>query len=129
MGILRKVGGLVLGHEEGWGKRGQYYVYDIIDPRFEPPRVIYVGKGLGDRMYQHEKDMRRYLKRGSAMKLTCLHKRILEIIDDGYTVGYNVSFRTDNEEEAYQAESKRINRFGLERLCNEVYGYRPRRRR
>jgi hypothetical protein len=106
-------------------KDGKYYVYKLIDPRYQPPRVFYVGKGTGNRMYQHEKDMRKYLAAGRAgiMRMQPKHKRILEIIDDGYKVIYEIAFRTDNEEHAYQAESAVINDIGLEKLTNETYGY------
>jgi hypothetical protein len=105
-------------------KYGRYYVYELRDPRFVPSRTFYVGKGTEDRLYQHHKDMRRYLKtRAGIMHMQPKHKRILEIIDDGREVEHVIIFRTDNEEEAYQVESRRIEHYGLERLCNETYGY------
>lgn len=106
-------------------KQGRYYVYELRDPRFSPARTFYVGKGTEDRIYQHVKDMRRLLKRGRAgiMHMQPKHKRILEIIDDGYEVIYVIIFRTDIEEEAYQVESRRIEHYGLEKLSNETYGY------
>lgn len=106
---------------------GRYYVYELVDARFEGGRVFYVGKGTEGRMYQHEKDARRLLGQGrrGVMRLQPKHKRIIEIWDDGYKVEYRVVFRTDDEEEAYQAESKRIDHYGLEHLTNETYGYRP----
>lgn len=112
-------------------QHGRYYVYELMDPRFYPPRTFYVGKGTENRMYQHAKDMRNYLKAGKygAMKLQPKHKRILEIEDDGFAVKYEVVFRTDNEEHAYQVEAKRILHYGLEKLTNETYGYRPKRQR
>lgn len=111
-------------------KNGKYYVYKLVDPRFDPPRVFYVGKGTGNRMYQHEKDMRRFLlTRAGKMSMRPKHKRILEIIDDGYSVVYEVGFRTDDEEEAYQVESKIIDKIGLEHLTNETYGHRRKRLR
>ncbi len=109
---------------------GRYYVYELTDPRFNPPRVFYVGKGLGGRMYEHEKDMRRLLKRGrgGVLRLQPKHKRILEIVDDGEKVVYQVIFRTDNEAEAYRVESWYIDKIGLEHLTNEQYGYKPKKR-
>lgn len=107
---------------------GRFYVYKLVDPRYTPPRVFYVGKGTGNRMYQHEKDMRKYLVAGRAgiMKMQPKHKRILEIINDGYAVVYDVGFRTDDEEHAYQVESRLILDIGLENLTNETYGYNSR---
>ena len=106
-------------------KYGKYYTYELRDPRFTPSRTFYVGKGTEDRLYQHEKDMRRLLKRGRAgiMRMQPKHKRILEILDDGYAVEYFILFRTDIEEEAYQVESRRIEHYGLEHLTNETWGY------
>lgn len=110
-------------------KNGLYYTYELIDPRFDPPRVFYVGKGTGDRMYQHAKDMRRLLKKGTRaamMSLKPKHKRILEIEDDGYHVVYHVPFRTNDPDEAFQVESLLIDKYGLEKLTNETYGHRKR---
>lgn len=111
-------------------KYGKYYVYELRDSRFKPSRTFYVGKGTEDRLYQHVKDMRRLLKRGRAgiMRMQPKHKRILEILDDGKEVEYYIVFRTDNEEEAYQVESRRIEHYGLEHLTNETYGYKRRAR-
>lgn len=106
--------------------RGTYYVYELLDPRFDPPRVFYVGKGTGSRMYQHEKDARRLAGSGNDMRLKHKHKRILEIIDDGYEVRYHVLFRTEREWEAFQVESGRILFYGLQKLANETYGYSAR---
>lgn len=112
-------------------KYGKYYVYELRDPRFTPSRTFYVGKGTEGRVYQHEKDMRRLLNRGRAgiMRLQPKHKRILEILDDGFKVEYYILYRTDIEEEAYQVESRRIEHYGLEKLSNETYGYNPAKRR
>jgi hypothetical protein len=104
---------------------GRYYVYGLLDPRFDN-KPFYIGKGEGDRVYQHEKDTRTLLKRGTPLamtKMSCKHKRILEIWDSGMNVGYDFYFRTDREGDAYQYESKIIRHYGLERLTNEVYGY------
>ncbi len=110
---------------------GRYYVYQLIDPRFRFPRIFYLGKGTGDEMTRHDRDMRMLLKkgRGGAMKLGCKHKRILEIIDDGYEVGHEIIFHTDSEEEAYRVEAYYIEKIGLEKLANEQYGHKPKKRR
>jgi len=108
-------------------KNGKYYVYELVDPRFSPPRTFYVGKGTENRMYQHAKDMQRLVKtRAGKMKLQPKHKRIIEIRDDGREERYKILFRTDNEAEAYAVESKRIESIGLERLTNETYGHQAR---
>ena len=112
-------------------KYGKWYVYELRDPRFIPSRTFYVGKGTEDRLYQHQKDMRRLLKRGRGgiMRMQPKHKRILEIIDDGLEVEYYILYRTDDEQEAYQVESRRIEHYGLEHLTNETWGYSPTKRK
>jgi hypothetical protein len=104
-----------------YGKRGRFYVYELADPRFEPPRVFYIGSGEGDRAYQHEKDTRSLVLHPMQMKHK--HKRILEIWDDGKQVQYGILFRSAWRWQAYEVESEYIRRFGLERLSNETYGY------
>ncbi len=103
---------------------GQYYVYALIDPRNQKP--FYLGKGTKNRMYQHRKEMETLMKKGnpgSMMALSCKHKRILEILDAGYTdIEYEVLYRTDEEGDAYRAERHYIENYGIERLTNETYG-------
>jgi uncharacterized protein len=103
---------------------GEYYIYALRDPRTNKP--FYIGKGSHDRMYQHMKDMRRLIKKGtpgSMMALSCKHKRIIEILDAGYAdIDYEILYQTDEEGAAYRAERQYIADYGLERLTNEVYG-------
>lgn len=106
---------------------GYYYVYELIDPR--TGSTFYVGKGTGNRMYAHAEETRRILKSGRMMKLSCKHKRILEIWDAGFEVIYHQPHHTDDEERAFQEESKLIKHYGLERLTNETYGVNLSRRR
>lgn len=114
----------------GWDNEpdGAYYVYELIDTRFREPVVFYIGEGIGDRVYQHEKDTRSLLVRiartpGAAMKLSCKHKRIVEIWDMGYEVQYAIVFRSNSRCRALQVEAQYIKQFGLERLTNETYGW------
>ena len=105
-------------------KDGPYYVYELIDTRFREPVVFYVG----DRVYQHEKDTRSLLARiarnpGAATKLSCKHKRIIEITDMGYEVHYAIVFRSNSRCRALQVEAQYIREFGLERLTNETFGW------
>jgi hypothetical protein len=107
---------------------GPYYVYELLDARFDRPVVFYIGSGYGDRMYQHEKDARAILSRitktpGAAMKLSCKHKRMIEIWDAGYEVQYAIAFRSRSRCRAYQVEAQYIRDFGLERLSNETFGW------
>ena len=106
---------------------GEFYVYGLEDPRYDPPRVFYIGKGSHDRMYFHEQETRRLLKRGTPaamMAMHCKHKRIVEILDAGFDhVPVVVLFRTDDESDAFRVERGHIERIGIERLTNETYGY------
>jgi hypothetical protein len=102
---------------------GEYYVYALIDPRTNVP--FYLGKGSHDRMYQHQRDMERLMRKGTAgamMALSCKHKRIRDIIRAGYEVKYEILYRTDEEGDAYRAERQAISDYGLENLTNETYG-------
>jgi hypothetical protein len=110
---------------------GEYYVYALIDPRFQRP--FYIGKGSKDRGFQHERDMRRLMRKGTPgamMALSCKHKRILEILDSGVIdssctencIPVEILFRTDEEGEAYRVERHYIAEAGIERLTNETYG-------
>jgi len=123
MKLLKKVVGL----SEEKGEVGRYYVYELINPLTD--RVFYVGKGTKDRVSSHEKETRAILKSGRMMRLHHKHKVILEIWDAGQEVRQNIVWRTDDEEEAFQVESRHINWYGLERLTNETYGKRPRLKR
>jgi hypothetical protein len=104
---------------------GQYYVYALKDTRFDPPQIFYYGKGSKDRMYAHQKEMERLMKKhtpGAMMALSCKHKRILAILDAGVQVGYEVVEEFDEEGASYRAERGYIADYGLERLTNETYG-------
>ena len=119
----------VLGFESE--PEGYWYVYRIKDPRFSPPKVRYVGKGTGNRMYQHEKDAKILLKRGTPkamMSMSCLHKWFLELWDNGYEPLYEKIYHTNNEDRAYAVEAEHIRHVGLERLLNEAYGHKNRGR-
>lgn len=106
-------------------KYGEFYVYALLDARFDPPEVFYIGKGVHDRAYQHEKDARNLLKKGTKMammSLSCKHKRIIAILDAGLEVLVEILYRTDEEGEAYRVERQYIEEYGLEHLTNETYG-------
>lgn len=116
--------------EKTYHKDGRWYVYEILDPRFDPPFVFYLGKGTGDRMYEHAAFTRRMLKAGkdgkvkpgNVLDLQPRHKRLIEIWDSGMDELYRVPYRTNNECDAYRAEAERIEKHGLEKILNEQYG-------
>lgn len=88
-------------------------------------KTFYVGKGTKDRVLTYEKETRSILKSGRKMKLKHKHKVIIEIWDAGYDVIQQIVYRTDDEQEAYEIESRAIDEIGLEHLTNSTYGHRP----
>lgn len=92
----------------------KYYTYQLIDPTTNLP--FYVGKGCGNRMYKHVKDV----KLGKIPNKTNhkLFKKIREILDCGNAVVYEKLIETDQELEALALESAFIDFYGLDKLCN-----------
>jgi hypothetical protein len=104
--------------------QGKYYVYYLIDPRNN--RVRYVGKGIGSRAYQHEKMAKRLLNQGVRgwMRMSCVHKWIIELYDLGLRPLYEIPYRTDDEQDAYRHENRSIVYFGLPHLLNQIPGHK-----
>jgi len=93
--------------------KSHWYVYELIDPRTDT--VFYVGKGKGQRMYQHEQDA----KRGICSKKT---NKINSILGAGCEVHKRqVAFFWD-ESAAYDHETDVIEDYGLENLTNIMKG-------
>lgn len=123
--------------QTGQGKEmsGRFYVYHLRYPYdlevfgHNAGRIFYTGKGSGERLLNHERETRRILKANRLMELHHKHKVIIEIWDAGFDVVQEIVYRTDDEEDAYQAESHHIREIGLDRLTNETYGWRPKRKR
>lgn len=90
-----------------------YYVYKLIDPR--DGRVFYVGKGKGQRMYQHEKEARRG-------KYSRKCKAIREIIGSGAKIRYEIDSHHKVEADAYARERELIDEIGLCNLTNVIPG-------
>ena len=134
MGVRAWLRGTTQQHSYHSSRTGRYYVYHLRYPN-EPAfgilagTTFYIGKGTHDRVLQHEAETRRILKSGRMMDLSHKHKTIIQVWDAGYDVWQVIVDRTDDEEEAYQIEAKQIRDFGLERLTNATYGWKPRRKR
>jgi hypothetical protein len=124
--------GLFTKKEAGLGKHGRYYVYCLHYPD-EPwvfgrkaGTVFYIGKGTRDRVSAHEKETRALLAGLHFMAMKHKHKVILDIWEAGYEVVQEIVGRTDDEQTAYDEESKLINKYGLHCLTNATFGHRPR---
>jgi hypothetical protein len=86
-----------------------FYVYELIDPRDGKP--FYVGKGVRNRVYQHERDAAR-----GAEGPKC--DRIRSIEAEGLKVGHRIVRKFKNEIEAYAFEASRIAALGMINLTN-----------
>ena len=88
---------------------GEYYVYSLIDPRNR--KVFYIGRGTGNRIFEHEK-----------LKL----KTIAEIQATGLEVEKVIIKCNLTESEAFASEAALINIFNYvenSRLTNIVAGH------
>ena len=77
------------------------YVYSLTDPRDNS--VFYIGKGTGNRMYQHERSARRG-KTGNSDKT----RIILDVINAGFKVVCRVIEVCQTHEQAFAAEKAHI---------------------
>jgi hypothetical protein len=93
-----------------------YYVYVLMDS--VDNRVFYVGKGRGNRCYQHLKEV----EKGLVTSLK--QQKILSIIESGSQVTPLIIGRFSSEEEALAVESVLIHWvYGLEFLTNNTSGH------
>lgn len=90
-----------------------YYVYLLIDPRTQEP--FYVGKGKGNRMYDHEKEA----KKGKYSRKCAF---IRELLDAGLKIIYKVDSWHYAESAAFAREAALIEEIGLSKLTNVMPG-------
>ncbi len=98
---------------------GEYYVYGLIDPRTN--QIFYIGKGTGNRVFEHEKES---LNRPDSDKLKL--KTIYEIKSLGLDVKKIIINSNLTEPEAFAAEAALINAFNYVNdmgLTNIVAGH------
>ena len=88
---------------------GEFYVYGLIDPRTD--KIFYIGKGTGNRVFEHEKES---LNNSDSEKLKL--KTISEIVAEGKTVKRIIINSNLSEKEAYAAETSLINIFNY--ICD-----------
>jgi hypothetical protein len=93
--------------------RMKFYIYALIDPRDLKP--FYVGKGTSARRFNHMKNI-------PNSTVGPKGQRIAEIVEAGLTVQPAVLSWHETEEEAYEAERKKIAEIGLENLTNKAIG-------
>lgn len=77
-----------------------YYVYALIDPRND--EVFYIGKGHGDRVFQHEEEAKSEIESHK-------HERISDIHNAGFSVKKVIVLHNLTEELAFAAEASLIN--------------------
>jgi hypothetical protein len=84
-------------------KKLQYYVYRLIDPR--NGETFYVGKGKGDRVFQHARGVLK-LKGSKEDKLDAKLQRIKEIAEAGLSVSHVIHRHgIENERTAFEIEA------------------------
>lgn len=75
----------------------QYYVYALVDPRDN--RIFYIGKGSGDRVFQHAEAS--FDENNESLKLSTIR----DIHQAGLEVAYYIVRHNLTEQEAYLIES------------------------
>lgn len=92
----------------------KYYVYLLIEPTTMQP--FYIGKGTGDRMFNHVTDVKKMrMPNGGNQKL---FSKIEQIHNTGTEVGYEVAIDNVDEITALAVEAAFIDYYGIDNLCN-----------
>lgn len=94
------------------------YVYYLEDPRDRS--IFYVGKGQGDRVFQHMKEAEIYLGQESAP--TEKLDRIRDILSTNLRPRHVILRSGLDEDEALEVEAAMIDLLGIENLTNMVRG-------
>lgn len=84
----------------------KHYVYALINPIDD--KIFYIGKGSGNRMYNHLKNAKalqngKKISRGCNLKLL---NKINSIVNFGVKLKYDKVFESDNEDDVYSYEGK-----------------------
>lgn len=95
-----------------------FYVYRLIDPR--NGKTFYIGKGQGNRVFDHTKQALKPTKEEDTENLK--HRTIQEIKDAGLEVIPIIQRYGMEEKEAFAVEAALIDVFGIENLTNQQMG-------
>lgn len=98
----------------------KYYVYRLIDPRTF--QTFYVGKGCGNRVFQHVKDAKMLINKEED-ELSLKIKLITEIIASGKEVIAVIHRRGLNNKEALEVEAALIDCYPNLTNIQRGYGY------
>ena len=115
-----------------------YYVYRLVDPR--NGQTFYVGKGYGNRVYDHVSSANKSAKEfyetfGTDKENKLLRStdkdaeyyaklsRIRDIQSDGLEVIHIIQRYGMNEKTAFEVEAALIDLYGLDMLTNEINGH------
>jgi len=93
-----------------------YYVYELIDPRNN--KVFYVGKGKYKRMYYHYN----IVNNNKNLINKHLENKLKQLINENLKPKYKKIFESENEQECFKKEIKKIKEIGKENLCNLTNG-------
>lgn len=94
----------------------KFYVYGLIDSSTDT--CFYVGKGSGNRMYAHEKRARNNRSPFNPH----LDRKIRKLLEQGTEIACVKFYETDDEEEAFDLEERKIREIGIDTLCNLWHG-------
>jgi hypothetical protein len=97
-----------------------YYVYLLIDP--ETDEVFYVGKGVGNRLFEHLHEA------ATSSRSTDKLDRIRAIQEKGLSVKCRIHRHGLTEKEALEVEASLIDFIGLLELANQVQGHKSEER-
>ena len=83
--------------------KNPFYVYALKDPREKPAKTFYIGKGTGNRVYEHQKEVSDSEK---ARVISEIHEAGLEVI-------HTVLMEDLTEEQSLRIEAELIAAFGI----------------
>ena len=97
----------------------KYYVYRLIDPR--NGQTFYVGKGKGDRVFQHADGVMEDMTEEEVDQNSDKIKRIAQIKNDGFKVAHIIHRHGLDESTAFEVEAALIDAYP--EVLNEISGH------